>query len=127
MFNILEAITKRLVEAWKSDQPSGRGHSYRCQCERPVFFRNSLCLGCKSPLGYEPSISKVRALEPGPKPNTWKFHGQKEETPLWRHCGNFDTPAGCNWLVDAEDKEPLCVACRLNNTIPTLDDPDNAR
>ena len=73
MFNIFESITKRLAEAWQSDEPSGRGHKYRCQCGRPVFFRNSLCLGCKSALGYEPELAQVRALEPGPQPDTWKI------------------------------------------------------
>jgi hypothetical protein len=45
----------------------------------------------------------------------------------YRYCGNRSTPAGCNWLVPATDSNPLCVACRLNNTIPNLDDADNGR
>jgi hypothetical protein len=127
MPGIFDYVTKRLAEAWRSDQPTGRGHSYRCQCGRPVFFRNSLCLGCKTPLGYQPEAGQVGALVPGPQPETWQFHGDQEDKLLWRRCGNFDSPAGCNWLVDAEDKEPLCRSCRLNRTIPQLDDPDNAR
>lgn len=125
MLSIFETITKRLTEAWRSEEPTGRGHSYRCNCGRPVFFRNSLCLGCKSHLGYEPSLRQVRALEPGPEADTWMLHSQKEETPLWHRCENFDSPAGCNWLVPVEDDDPLCISCRLNRTIPTLDDPDN--
>src|SRR5262245_21166676 len=126
MLNVFDYVTRRLAEAWRSDQPTGRGHSYRCPCGRPVFFYNSLCLGCKSPLGYEPEEQKVRALEAGPQPSTWKLHGQMENEPLWRRCGNFDSPAGCNWLVDARDEEPLCLSCRLNRTIPQVDDADNA-
>jgi hypothetical protein len=124
---IFEAITRRLAEAWRSDQPSGRGQSYRCQCDRPVYFRNSLCLGCKSPLGYEPELGQVRALEAGPEPETWKVHGAEEDELLWRRCENFDSPAGCNWLVRADDEEKMCLSCRLNRTIPQLDDPDNGR
>ncbi len=127
MFNVFEYVTTRLAEAWRSDQPTGRGHSYRCQCGRPVYFRNSLCLACQTPLGYEPGEGQIRPLEPGSQPNTWKQHGQEADLPLWRRCGNFDSPAGCNWLVEAIDEEPLCRSCRLNNTIPQLDDPDNAR
>lgn len=127
MFSIFESIAKRLAEAWRSEQPSGRGHSYRCQCGRPVFFRNSLCLGCNTPLGYEPELAQLRALKPGPEPDTWLLYDQQDAAPLWRRCGNFDTPAGCNWLVGAADTEPLCRSCRLNHTIPDLDDPDNAR
>ncbi|MBX3413538.1 MAG: putative zinc-binding metallopeptidase [Pirellulales bacterium] len=125
MRNIFESITKRLVEVWRPEEPTGRGYSYRCQCERPVFFRNSLCLGCNTVLGYEPDSALVRAIEPGPTPGTWKLFGQTEDTSLWRQCDNFESPAGCNWLVPADDEEPLCRSCRLNQTIPQLDDEQN--
>lgn len=124
---LFESITRRLAEAWRSDEPSGRGHSYRCTCERPVFFYNSRCLGCSAQLGYEPELAQVRALEPGAEPDTWQVAGLPEPAPLWRRCANFDSPAGCNWLVAADDAEPLCLSCRLNNTIPDLDDEDNRR
>jgi hypothetical protein len=45
---------------------------------------------------------------------------------LYRYCGNRDTPAGCNWLKAMGDSSSLCVACRLNRTIPDLGDADNA-
>jgi hypothetical protein len=38
----------------------------------------------------------------------------------YRRCGNFDSPAGCNWMVPVADPEPLCRSCRLNRTIPDL-------
>jgi hypothetical protein len=122
---LFDSITKRLAEAWRTDEPSGRGHSYRCTCGRPVFFHNSLCLGCKMPLGYDPGQAQVRALEPGEEANTWRLAGQKE--PVWSRCENFDSPAGCNWLVPAAEVEKLCVSCRLNRTIPNLDDENNRR
>lgn len=123
MTGIFDWVTQRLAEAWRSDQPSGRGHAYRCQCDRPVFFRNSLCLGCKSQLGYEPQLAQVRAMAAGPQPDTWKLYGQEEG--LWQRCANFASPAACNWLVAADDPEPLCLSCRLNRTIPDLTDPQN--
>jgi hypothetical protein len=126
MINILESIGKRLTEVWRSEEPSGRGHNYRCQCGRAIFFRNSLCLGCNSALGYEPEVGEVRAVQPGPAPDTWKFFGQEEDVPLWRRCRNFNSPAGCNWLVSANEPV-LCRSCRLNRTIPNLDDADNCR
>jgi hypothetical protein len=126
MSNIFEALTKRLVDAWRVNDPSAYGHSYRCRCQRPVFFRNSLCLACKAPLGYEPEQAQLRALEPGPDPNTWRLVGQEEEQ-LWRRCANFDSPAGCNWLIPAAESEKLCRSCRLNRTIPDLANPENAR
>jgi hypothetical protein len=122
--NIFEVVTKRLAEAWRSDEPSGRGHSYRCQCGRAVFFRNSQCLGCGAALGYEPELAQVRALQPG-SDSRWRLDGQKDSAPLWRRCANFDSPAGCNWLVRAEETEKLCRSCRLNRTIPNLADADS--
>ena len=44
-----------------------------------------------------------------------------------KRCANFDTPASCNWLLDADEPDALCVACRLNRTIPDLGDEDNRR
>lgn len=127
MINIFESVVTRLTEAWRSEEPSGRGQSFRCDCGRPVYFRNSLCLGCKAPLGYEPDSLQVRALLAGPKPDIWRIQGKNQGTRLWRRCENFDSPAGCNWLVAADDADTLCVSCRLNNTIPNLDDADNCR
>src|SRR6218665_211758 len=130
MLGIFESITRRLVETWKSDEPSGRRSAFSCRCGRPVYFRNSLCLGCQAPLGYEPELQQVRAMTPasdtGPEPQLWTLDSEGDEAAKWVRCENFHSPAGCNWLVRANDPEPLCRSCRLNQTIPNLDDPDNA-
>ena len=46
-------------------------------------------------------------------------------------CTNLRTPAACNWLVpEAQPQLRLCQACRLNRTIPDLNDaehPDNGQ
>ena len=126
MLNFFETITKRLFDAWKSEEPSGRRTSFNCRCGRPVFFHNSLCLACQAPLGYEPGKAQVRSLSPAEEPETWTLDGVEESELLWKRCENFDSPAGCNWLVSADDEEPLCRSCRLNRTIPSLDDPKNA-
>lgn len=125
MLNIFEVITKKLKEAWTSDEPSGRRSAFTCRCGRPVFFRNSLCLACKAPLGYEPELQQLLALEPGPEPGTWRLDGHDDVEIAWKRCGNFDSPSGCNWLVPANEEEPQCRSCRLNRTIPDLADPDN--
>jgi len=86
-----------------------------------VFFRNSVCLACNTPLGYEPSSRKVHALSPGREEGTWQLDGRRRKN-YWR-CSNLDSAAGCNWLADAGDPSNtrhLCVACRLNRTIPDL-------
>ena len=127
MANIFESVAKRLLAAWKWDESSARRSTFSCRCGRPIYFRNSLCLGCQAPLGYEPDLQQVRALTPAPQPDTWQIDGQEGENAFFKQCENFDSPAGCNWLVPADDKEPLCRSCRLNRTIPDLNDPDNCQ
>jgi hypothetical protein len=109
-----------------SARPPFRGRSYRCRCERPVYFNNSLCLACKAPLGYASALGEVFALDPGPDGGTWRVAGQNGAQ-AYRRCANFDSPAGCNWLVPVEDSLPYCASCRLNRTIPDLADADNRR
>jgi hypothetical protein len=102
--------------------------SYRCQCGRPVFFANTQCLACGTALGYEPALARVIPLQPGAQPGEWRAFGAAPDTQRYRRCGNFDSPAGCNWLValDAQGHAPaLCRACRLNRTIPDLSVPGN--
>jgi len=123
--NIFEVITKRLVDAWKSDEPSGRRSSFSCHCGRPVYFHNSLCLGCKLPLGYESELQQIHSLFPGTEPGTWKLDAKADDDVIWRRCENFETPAGCNWLVRFDEGDVLCRSCRLNQTIPDLEDPKN--
>ena len=101
--------------------------AYRCQCGRPVFFGNSQCLACHTPLGYEPQLGRVLPLQPGARPGQWQPFDAPAHAPAWRRCANFESPAGCNWLVPAEESATLCAACRLNRTIPDLSVPENGR
>jgi hypothetical protein len=89
-----------------------------------VFFANSLCLGCSTPLGYVPERAAVVPLATGSTAGLWRIPEDEHE---YRSCENLHTPAGCNWLVRADDPNPHCIACRLNRTIPDLSDADNQR
>lgn len=125
--------------------PHLAGRAYRCQCGRPVFFRNSTCLACGTPLGYDPAQARLLPLMPGEQTDTWVAWQPSAETAadgedpgaappsaVYVRCANLHTPAACNWLVPlSEDASQvtLCQACRLNRTIPDLNDvahPDNA-
>ena len=117
------------------------GRAYRCQCGCPVFFRNSACLACGTPLGYATELTSLVPLLPGAVEGTWLVW-PVESPPAaapqsyWR-CANLLTPAACNWLIPVpapSEHEPaapvqlLCQACRLNRIIPDLNDaahPDN--
>lgn len=64
------------------------------------------------------------ALTPGPQPDTWAQW--ETEVPLYHRCANLDTPAACNWLLPVTEHDAYdghCRACRLNRTIPDLNDP----
>jgi len=101
----------------------------RCRCGQPVFFQNSVCLACGSELGFDPEALTLRWRAPGPQPGIWHAADDVGEAgPPLQRCANFG-PAGCNWLLPPEEApahDGLCRACRLNHTIPDLDEDDNA-
>src|ERR1700685_3310974 len=108
--------------------------SYGCKCSRAIFFGNSHCLSCDTPLGYEPELGQVFSLAPGPRPGTWQIAGPnvpENHQTLYRRCQNANNAAACNWLVKInpadEAEQPYCLSCRLNRTIPDLSLPENAR
>ena len=126
----IAARSDRPGSLWKRRKASTATRVYRCQCGRPVFFRNSRCLACDTPLGYEVWRERVLPLQPGPEPDSWQLM-HDESAALYHRCRNFE-PAGCNWLVphhpgasDGHGGNGLCVACNLNRTIPDLSVPDN--
>jgi len=90
----------------------------------------------KSPASAAPGVARVAAAATSAAISD-------EPRRLYARCANFDTAAGCNWLValqstlPAEGEAPdpastaapapmLCRACRLNRTIPDLSDPTAA-
>jgi hypothetical protein len=67
-------------------------------------------------------------LAPGPEAGTWQLIGDDASPIKYRRCANLDSPASCNWLVaedDAANPRQVCIACRLNRTIPDLSVPGN--
>jgi hypothetical protein len=104
--------------------------NYHCQCGRPVFFPNSVCLACGTQLGYLVESGELIPLAAGSLPDSWiPFEGASPDSPVYYRCGNFDTPAQCNWLIgrtEIDGHQRFCVACRLNRTIPDLTLDENA-
>lgn len=119
--NLLDSVLRALSAQWKAAHAPRSKRAFRCACEAPVFFRNSQCLSCEAPLGYLPQAGDLRTLRAGEAAGHWRPVGD-DVTGDFRRCANFDSPAGCNWMVPVEDPEGLCLACRLNRTIPNLDD-----
>ncbi|MBL9090579.1 MAG: putative zinc-binding peptidase [Planctomycetaceae bacterium] len=125
MPNLFDIVTKRLLEAWRSDEAGDRRQGYRCRCGRPVYFLNSVCLACGAELGFQPELREVHALEPVANGDRRRLDDPALDDREWRRCANLATAAGCNWLVAAEETTPFCISCRLNRTIPDLTDPEN--
>lgn len=98
--------------------------SYGCRCHSTVFFLNSHCLRCDTPLGYEPHVGHVFSLAPGTEPDSWQLAGPNVpdgHTSLYRRCENLNSPAACNWLVPVDgSNHSFCLACRLNRMIPNM-------
>jgi len=111
-------------------KPVAAGRAYFCRCGKPVFFRNSICLACNTPLGYEPHLQRVYPLAAGSEPGTWQLASDGAPDGKYLRCSNLDSPAACNWLVSEPEMEGnprlVCIACRLNRTIPDLSIPENA-
>ena len=89
-------------------------------CQNLLFFENIKCLNCDHALAFVPDAMDVRALQPINN-QLWQLPGSKSDGPKYRLCENYTTHNVCNWAVDANDPEPLCVSCRLTNIIPNLD------
>lgn len=109
-----------------SPLPGQTVRTYRCQCNNPIFFQNSVCLTCGTPLGYHPEQARLRPMRPGSAPDTWTLWD--DDGQIYRRCANLNTPAACNWILpDTEHaaQHGLCRACRLNRTIPDLNDPQH--
>jgi hypothetical protein len=79
--------------------------SFACgHCGHLVFFENTVCLNCSTPLGFVPERLELVSLE---------------GTPLNR-CANQEL-AACNWMVDEPGR--LCRSCELTRTRPNDSDP----
>ena len=103
-----------------------KSRGFHCRCGEPVFFRNSRCVSCNSPLAYAPHLHKIVTLEPAGTGNLWRVaddSGEAGET-LFERCANLFSPAACNWIMEAPkdgaSQQSLCQCCRLDRTIPDL-------
>jgi hypothetical protein len=99
--------------------------TFHCQqCQNVVFFENHLCAQCGSELAFEPSAGEMAAIKPADG-GLWRRVEASGEgaLPLLRKCTNYSEENICNWSVDADDPNPLCLSCRLTQTIPSLDQP----
>jgi len=112
----------QLHEESLDERAARHTRAYRCRCGNPLFFANTQCLRCGTQLGYLPDEGRIAAIDQDPATGAWHAEGRSE--PL-KFCADRHSGAACNWMVFASNPSTLCVACRLNRTIPDLSDPDN--
>ena len=94
---------------------------FECQhCGQPLYFENTRCESCGRDLGYLPSSETITALEQGKR----GLRALAERKGRYRYCANAQQGA-CNWLVSVDSPEQFCAACRHNQMIPDLSQPEN--
>ena len=119
-------LTSRLQQLWNKQHEPVALRSFRCQCGRPIFFRNSQCLACHTELGYDAEQGRLLPLQPDAAvAGNWRKWGDAGDSPAYRRCGNYATASGCNWLLPQKLLDPndavdhnFCAACKLNRVIP---------
>ena len=103
-----------------------------------LFVRNSVCLGCLTPLRYLPEHGQLLPIERVEGDAAlWRKADGGADAPAWQRCANLASTAACNWLVDPAQNfagasphrriaaVPLCRCCRLTRTLPDLNQPGN--
>ena len=105
MGTLLETLGE-LIGTNRKHRDVAKRHSrtFWCRCGNHVFFRNSLCVGCKAPLGYLPGDARLVPLDPGPQPGTL---AAEDGGASQKYCGNREMPARCNWMLPADDPNSL--------------------
>lgn len=109
------------ASAWAPDLQSQRPamRIFHCECGARVFFDNFRCLSCQRELGFAPGALEMTSFAAGSVGVLETPRGR------YRKCANDVVDGVCNWLLDADAEEELCQACRLNNVIPDLSQPEN--
>jgi hypothetical protein len=119
-------------------------------CASTVYFENLSCGACGHALGFEAGSRQMWALaaSPGTEPALWTLcteHLPPTEAGsaglvvdthpgAWKLCANHVLLAAqgqhvpvCNWMLHADDPNPLCASCRTTTLIPDLSVPGHAQ
>jgi hypothetical protein len=88
-------------------------------CGHTLYFHNVECTQCGHRLGFVPDALDLVAFDIADN-GDWHPTTPAGEEPPFRPCANYTEHNVCNWMVPTADTNPLCLACRLNRTIPDL-------
>jgi hypothetical protein len=99
---------------------------YSCECcNNLVYFENIQCVRCGSTLGFLPETMSMATIG-NPDGYECPHPVDKNGNRVYRKCANYQEHNVCNWMV-REPENQLCIACRLNRTIPNLSRPENRK
>ncbi|HEX3773181.1 MAG TPA: putative zinc-binding peptidase [Polyangiaceae bacterium] len=99
-------------------------------CKHVAFFENSQCVRCGHALAYLPDRSIISALERDGEASLVDLDARfvaldpTAKGSRYRLCRNYSTYAVCNWAIPEHDPNVYCPACRLNELIPDLSNPE---
>ncbi|MCW2494354.1 putative zinc-binding metallopeptidase [Jatrophihabitans sp.] len=83
------------------------------KCRSLIFFENSVCITCRSPIGFHRPSAQLVVLSPD-----LRFD---DDGRTYRPCANKKI-AACNWLAEIDAEEGLCDCCQYTRTRPADDD-----
>ncbi len=95
---------------------------FYCICGQEIFLENLYCTACERSLGCDLPATAMISLEW--EGAGWRVAGRER---LVKLCENRSLYGVCNAVVDIHDGCDLCLACRLNRTIPDLGKAENRR
>jgi hypothetical protein len=98
------------------------------QCDRVLFFENTVCTNCGQHVGYSVEARALVAVPDDPEKASKPFSSSAPGARSMRYlkCKNFAQLDTCNWLVLASDNQAYCRSCQLTEVIPDLGDVKNA-
>jgi hypothetical protein len=99
--------------------------TFHCDhCEHLLFFESVECVSCRHQLAYLPDLQLIGSLDPD-REGLWRSPLPRAADRRYRLCANYTEHQVCNWAVNADDPNPLCLSCRLTRVIPDLTKPEH--
>jgi hypothetical protein len=86
-------------------------------CGQRLSFENSVCLSCRSRLGFSLDDMALLVIAPGEESE----HAGAVDSSRYQLCANLHL-AECNWLVEKGPVRRLCASCTLTRTRPNDND-----
>ncbi|MGQ8365435.1 zinc-binding metallopeptidase family protein [Glaciecola sp. 1036] len=90
--------------------------NFNCSCGNRVNYQNYQCVSCNAELGFQPDSLEITDFHPVEE----GLYRASNSDRLYKKCANYSHYNVCNWLVDADDDDDLCLSCRMTQAIPNL-------